>query len=242
MLRAYYDCSGQPHDSEFVTLAGVIASESVWDRFCQEWTSVLERYQISEFHMADAMSLKRDFSQANGWSQEKVQKLVWDLWAIVGRFRATDGFRLGTNLVGSSCTVTMENYRRAKFENPQLRSPEAICTQYCVSVIPRDIDSDIAYPEISLVFDQNEDFRHPIYRNWQRYRGKREAGWPRQVKAIDEASSSNTPPLQAADLLAWTMNKHHRNPSFWKIVSVILLEHFSKTYDYEAIMTQFPNE
>jgi hypothetical protein len=29
MLRAYYDCSGQPHDFEFVTLAGVIASESV---------------------------------------------------------------------------------------------------------------------------------------------------------------------------------------------------------------------
>jgi hypothetical protein len=135
----------------------------------------------------------------------------------------------------------MEDYRRAKFENPQLRSPEAICTQYCVSVIPRDIDSDIAHPEISLVFDQNEDFRHPIYRNWQRFRNRWDAGWPRQVKTIDQASSSNTPPLQAADLLAWTMNKHQRKPSFWKMASILLLEHFSKTYDYEAIMTQFPN-
>ena len=241
MLRAYYDCSGQPHDSEFVTLAGVIASESVWERFCPQWTSVLERYQISEFHMTDAMSLKKDFSPANGWSQEKAQKLVWDLLAIVGYFRATDGFRLGSNLVGSSCTVKMEDYWKAKSANHLLRSPEAICTQYCVSIVPRDIDSDIAHPEISLVFDQNEDFKHSIYRNWQRYRNKWGAGWPRQVKAIDDANSSNTPPLQVADLLAWTMNTNRYNMSFWKRATFIALEHYSVTYDCETIKSKFPN-
>ena len=241
MLTGYYDCSGQSHDSKFVTLAGVIASDSVWHTFNHEWRTVLQRYQLSEFHMTDATSLKRAFSPEFGWSQGKVREVLWDLWAIFGRFRATDRFRFGTNLIGSYCTIPMEDYRKAKAENPYLRSPEAICTQFCVGVIPRDIDSDITHPEISLVFDQNEHFRHPIYRNWERFRNKRGAGWPKQIKMIEKASSSNTPPLQAADLLAWTMNTNRPEYAYGKVAAMLMLEHYSKKYDYETIKMRFQN-
>lgn len=239
MLTGYYDGSGQSHDSKFVTLAGVIASASVWHSFNRQWRAVLQRYQLSEFHMTDAISLKKAFSPTFGWSHEKVQELIWELWAVFGRFRATDQFRLGTNLVGSSCTISMEDYRKAKAELRHLRSPEAICTQFCVGVTPRDIDSDIEHPEISLIFDQNENFRHPIYRNWQQCRSKRWAGWPRQIKMIEKASSSDTPPLQAADLLAWTMNTNRPEYAYGKVAAVLMIEHYNKKYDYETIKAQF---
>ena len=57
MLRGYYDGSGKSNDSEFLTLTGVIASESVWERFDKSWRAILEKYQVSDFHTSEAMSL-----------------------------------------------------------------------------------------------------------------------------------------------------------------------------------------
>lgn len=135
----------------------------------------------------------------------------------------------------------MEDYRKAKRDNPNLRSPEAMCTQFCVNIVPRDLDSKTAHPEMALAFDQNERFLHTIDRIWRPLRNRRECGWPRQIKEITSVSSTMRP-LQAVDLLAWTMNKHHRNLSFWSSVTFLALEHYTKTYDYATIMEQFSND
>src|SRR5947208_14341791 len=78
MLRGYFDGSGKIEDSEYVTLTGLIASESVWERFERSWAEVLQKYRISDFHMSEAISLNDRFSRENGWDRKKVNELIND--------------------------------------------------------------------------------------------------------------------------------------------------------------------
>ena len=87
MLRGYYDGSGKPEDSEVVTLTGVVASESVWERFEPEWHEALTRHGASVLHMKEAMALKGLFSSEDGWTDKKVDALLIDLWCVIGKFR-----------------------------------------------------------------------------------------------------------------------------------------------------------
>ncbi|TMA84398.1 MAG: DUF3800 domain-containing protein [Deltaproteobacteria bacterium] len=244
MLPGYYDGSGKSNDSEFLTLTGVIASESVWERFDKSWRAILEKYQVSDFHTSEAMSLSGRFSGGNGWSRPKVFELMKDLWNVIGKYRWTDNFSLNSNLYGRSCTVIMQDYHRAKSANPKLREPEAICTRYCFNGLPVDLDSNLEHPEIFLVFDRGEPFLKTLYRNWIKGRNRPNAGWPKQIKGIEFGSASNLCPLQAADLIAWTMGKHHKTqPDGYPeaLGANVMIAHHIMTYDYESLTKDFPN-
>jgi hypothetical protein len=245
MLRGYLDGSGKAHDSEFLTLTGVFASENVWDRFEKSWREILAKHRISDFHMSEAMSLRGRFSEENGWSRPKVNELVKDLWNVIGKHRWTDKFSLNSNLYARSCTVKLQDYHQAKSANPKLREPEAICTQFCFNGLPPDLDGDLEkHPEVILVFDQGELFLKTLYRNWIKGRNLPAAGWPKQIKAMEFGSAAKSCPLQAADLIAWTMGKHHKTlPDGYPYAlgAIIMIAHHVMTYDYESVMRDFPN-
>ena len=242
MLRGFYDASGKSNDSEFVTLTGVFASESVWERFEKSWREILDKYQISDFHTSEAMSLSGRFSPENGWSRTKVHELTKDLWRVIGRYRWTDDNP--SNLYARSCTLIMADYHRGKSANPKLREPEAICTRFCFNGLPIDFDSNLEHPEVSLVFDRGEPFLNTLYRNWVKGRNLPNAGWPKQIKGIEFGSATDLCPLQLADFLAWIMGKHHRmQPDGYPevVATVIAIAHHMMTYDYESIVRDFPN-
>jgi hypothetical protein len=238
MLRGYFDGSGKPHESDYLTLTGLVASESVWERFECSWSDVLRKYQIPAFHMTDAMSLKKRFSPQNGWSRGKVAELVKDLWNVIGKYRWTDDVPVNSNLNACSCTVVMSDYRRAKLQRPRLREPEALCTAFCLHGIPFDLDSRLEHPEIILTFDRGEAFRKTVYRGWVKFKKLTNAGWPKQFKKIEAGSAADKCPIQAADLVAWTLNKHHKTPDGYPetVGLVIMLSHQMKVFDYETIM------
>jgi hypothetical protein len=240
MLLGYFDGSGKSEVSEYLTLTGLIASESVWDRFERSWNEILQKYHISVFHMSEAMSLNNRFSVRNGWNREKVRAVVNDLWNVFGRYLWTKDLSLKSNLYARSCTVVMRDYRRAKSENPRLREPEALCTGFCCHRLPFDLDSNLEHPEIALVFDRGEPFLNTIYRGWVKYKHRPDAGWPKQIKEIRFAEANQCPLIQAADLVAWTINKYHRRPDGYPdadaFAASIMVSHETKTFDYDAIM------
>ena len=248
MLRGYYDGSGKKEDSRYLTLTGVVASESVWEAFEKRWTQVLVKHNVGCFHMTDAMTLRRDFSPTNGWDDDKVDKLIRDLFNVLGEFRANPDNL--SNLVVLSCTIDMHDYRRADDENKVRLEPEAICVNFCFQ-LPRDIDEpDRQYPEIVLVFDMNECFQRMITRVWQDVKSHNEAGWPKQVRDIVSRArelistgSSNNCPMQAADMIAWIMNNLQINPertAAWNIAMVAMIEHHFTAYDYTKLIEEYP--
>ena len=238
MLHGYLDGSGKSNESEYLTLTGLFASESVWRRFECSWGEVLQKHQISEFHTSEAISLKRRFSPENGWNRLKVGELVKDLWNVLGQYRWTEDLSLGSNLNARSCTVVMADYRRAKAERPKLREPEALCTGFCFHRLPIDLDSQLEHPEVILVFDRGEPFLDTVNRGWNRYKNLPDAGWPKQIKEIKFGRAANLCPMQAADLVAWTINKHVRTPDGYPgaLGAIIMISHQVMIYDYETIM------
>lgn len=118
MLRGYYDGSGTTADSPCLTLTGLVASESVWERFEDAWAAVLMKHDISYFHMTDAMALRGQFS--SGWTDEKVHALILKLLQVLGRFRAISGSS-ESNLIARSCTIVVDDYRRASHTFPSKR-------------------------------------------------------------------------------------------------------------------------
>jgi hypothetical protein len=132
----------------------------------------------------------------------------------------------------------MADYHRAKAEIPNLREAEALCTGYCVHRFPFDLDSELEHPEIVLVFDVNEPFLNTVNRGWLKYKKRPTAGWPKQIKDIVSLGAANLCPMQAADLIAWTINKHHKTPNGYPEAfgAFLMVSHDAKLFDYETIL------
>ena len=71
----YFDSSGDTSDFslKYLTLSGFVSHESVWRSFELKWQAILDKYNISSFHMTDACSGKGLF---RNWKKEKIKKLL----------------------------------------------------------------------------------------------------------------------------------------------------------------------
>lgn len=233
-IEATSESKGDKKYQKVLTLSGFAATETVWCRFEPDWKRVLDKYNISSFHMTDAMRSKGIFK---GWDKAKVNSLVKDLFNIIGKYRSEE-------LMARSCSVLLEEYDEAKRDIPNLRPAEAICVDFCIGGlwIP---SADINSPEpcISLYFDKNEPFLHQINRVWVNARSRSKTkGWPKQVKRIESAGSKTTVALQAADMYALIVNRFHRGysqPEFHYVISHLMASHYTEIYDYQRIKAKY---
>lgn len=235
VLQAYFDGSGQnkPGD-KMLTLGGIVASGSVWTDFEKEWMATLQAHNLREFHMTDAMALRRSFK---GWSNEKVENLLNDLLTVCSKFYSR-------RFYAKSCTVNLEEYWKFAKEILVLPTPEEICINACCgSGLPEDEENPGAeFQQVELYFDIHEDFRHKIQEPWERGKRKHAGGWINQVQTIATICAEERPPLQAADLIAWTANayhrKHERAKKLYPIMrSTIIGLHIF--YDYGRLVSEY---
>lgn len=223
-IQAYYDGSGSPaadHRGAVITLAGYVATPEVWAAFESDWRAVLDdasgRPTCSCLHMADAKALQGDFSPELGWTEQGVDVLIG---ALFNRCFSPRGMHVDlTNaLVGAACSVDLEAYARVCQQYPHFseKLPEALCVDHVVGVAIQRLVGDqdrMAWEDlhsrrqsIELFFDRNEPFRHQIQRVWQARRWKHRTKPLKLVHNI-QGSDRHTPPLQAADFLAWHANR-----------------------------------
>ena len=233
MLKAYYDSSGtNDEESKVLTLAGVAASEHTWLQFEADWKRILNSYGEKSFHMSKVMSLPH-----RGWEKEKVRSFINDIFNVIGKLR-TKHFKIYT------CSIILNDYRRAKSDIPGLRPPEAICVNFCVGglqLLPEDLDSP---KSIKLYFDRNEPFLNTINVVWNRAKNKcQTTGWPKQIHSITSVDSISTYPIQAADMFAWMMHRHytHSDKYHWDWYTFLIADHYAKMYDYDRIKNDYPS-
>src|SRR5947208_1882062 len=53
MLAAYFDESGTHSESPIVAVAGFLAPQERWIEYEAKWSRLLEKWGLSDFHMAD---------------------------------------------------------------------------------------------------------------------------------------------------------------------------------------------
>ncbi|MDO8750412.1 MAG: DUF3800 domain-containing protein [Dehalococcoidia bacterium] len=206
-IKAYCDCSGKSDDprSEYLTLAGCIATPEAWYAFEKRWGEALIRNHCDYLHMKEANALQGAFSVANGWTAIRVSDLLSDL--------ASSCFPTET-IVSANCTVNLPDYRRAVEIYPQLRNyrPEQFCVTHVVNVAASMLPTDNSRPfgkdgTAELFFDKNESFMKHVYKEWKRRGAKRDVNWG-LISSVGAVDSKTVYGLQAADFLAWNINRY----------------------------------
>lgn len=205
-LQAYYDGSGKSGGSRFITLAGIAAPEELWPHFNAQWAEVLARHQLIWWHTSAAMNGSPQRAKfvkpawRNGWNKAKATAARIELFNVILSFHWEEwknAFQIRT------CTVNMEDYRTARSDNRWLRPPEAICVNTCVGLLKLHR----ADAPLRLCFDRNEEFMKQIEQVWTKDRKKPNVRWAHQIKEITPGTSETTVGLQAADLVAWEVNR-----------------------------------
>lgn len=150
-----------------------------------------------------------------GWTPQQVEKLIRDLLnqclMPLGREAGDEG------LYAAYCTIEREDYERACEDLPELRGKgfAAICAEFVTCVALRLLPQDPAKPEghrlgrVELTFDRGEAFQPAIEAAWQRVKDRPEGrrGPLSLVSKISSADWRDVPGLQAADDLAWHVNR-----------------------------------
>lgn len=182
-----------------------------------EWRAVLNEHPLKPryIHMKELCSLRGEFDRDKGWTQEASFGLLNQMLMFL-QVLDKQGFQM------YYCTIDLEARRKLIAEGYTIPSGVDICNQYCSETVIKahlkktlDINPGAREAEeLIFVFDNGEEFFHPFYKKWEREvkRFRKEKGWnPWGVISAVRTTSQmkHVPGLQAADVLAWCVNREH---------------------------------
>jgi hypothetical protein len=211
-MKCYLDGSqGQDETkAEWLTLAGYSAVDSFWSDFDTKWRRMREeRKPIAAYiHMIDLLSRKDPFEWGvYGWNKEKIDQLIID---------AVDVLQQMDKSTSSSfiCTVDLAAHAKLVKEGCDIPTPSAVCVRVVVPMaLAWNAKINPTNPEpVHLLFDRGEKFMSAFKREWLDKRttpGNVPASitvW-NMIANIEEVDQAFAPPVQAADMLAWSRTR-----------------------------------
>ncbi|HWG37243.1 MAG TPA: DUF3800 domain-containing protein [Terriglobales bacterium] len=214
--RAYFDGSGTSSsetDEPRLTLGGLASDDSVWSSFDDDWNRILlSREPPAPFlHMRLAMHLRGPFRSASGWTGGKVDALLNDLAVYLSRLDKSR-FRIFWAAVDRAA------YRRLRAEGYDLPHAVDLCNRACPEAVLAWYVTKfpgVITPDVHFYFDVNEAFKGRFERKWQAEKKSARRGGDRGIfwsliKTVDTASHEDSPGIQAADLVAWAVNRQEQ--------------------------------
>jgi hypothetical protein len=211
VLQAFFDDSGNEPTSPIFVLAGLVTTHERWARFSEEWRAVLDGPpRLDYFKMAEAESLRKQFSIENGWNKESRDDLVLRLAGIV--FKHVIG--------GIHASISHESFDRwiRSIKNPTRNTTQDhpyFALFHAVVQITSflQIRSFQNHP-CDLIFDEQGSLGLDAIHYWENLR--RIEAPNKDVADVMAGYSGNPPnfrnekeflPLQAADLYAWQLRR-----------------------------------
>jgi hypothetical protein len=208
-MKCYFDGSNTTDENgdQWAILAGFSGQDGEWAAFEKQWSEMLRaRYPIAPYiHMSQILAREDPFERVAGWTDDKILQLVSDALDIV------DGMTKRT--FGSiCCRVNLSARNRIVSEGKSVHEPMSLCGMMCGAIGMARVAHR---PQLSFFFfDRGEEFVQPFKREWLLNRtppGKisidpNKAVWD-LIGNIQETDMQNNPPLQAADMIAWAINR-----------------------------------
>ena len=205
----YFDASGT-HDnrdsrgrpSPSVSVAGYMATPKQWKQFDKDWKQRLDKDNLPYFHMTEFVAQGGIFKKRDEWPKERRDSLIQDLIKIISN----------NVLYGLGMVVFRADYDQVITIEPQaaivLGSPYAFCAFRCFES-GVDWARRTKYDEsIKYIFESGDEFKHQI-QDTHTFICSQD-----RLREFYKFSSSLTfedgvkvRPLQAADILAWELNK-----------------------------------
>jgi hypothetical protein len=231
VLRMYLDGSGKSEDPSinYLTLGGLFATNSIWDRLQDRWLAALHKHGAPYSHMNEMVQGEGPFLN---WGDDQKIALAKDLLMCLS-------FEDRMSLIGCSLTVDLTGYREL-LERSHIKPAEAVCVDFCMTHM--FAHEEFSKGKAEVIFDMNESFiRHLTY-TWTR--GKKDASsWAAYIASVLPGDMREVVPIQAADLLSWSVNRRYSSNSaeatFWRSLkdrTVLGLTHFHALYSKPELM------
>jgi Protein of unknown function (DUF3800) len=188
-------------------LAGYAAPALVWGEVERQWTQVLTREHLTEFHAAPCAKGRDEFAQM---SQDR-RNVIWREFRAVIASTGMHGFGSIIDLDAyAALTPTWQQKRPKGFTDPYY-----LAFQHQVELIA---SAAIDFPDteqIRFVFDRRkQNQEQKAQRLYSGVQGSRKLRpFARRLGALRFCDSEARPGLQAADMLAYEIRRH-----FWEVV------------------------
>lgn len=216
-MRVHLDGSGKKANG-FMALAAFAGNDDIWKKFDDDWAEILSSHvpKAKYVHMNEIARQIKGFDWKDGWTLQNSFALVNKCLMYMSHL---DKAKFGMFY----CGIDLDAWRKLKPEFPDLIDPIAICNRYC-SEIPltlhllkyenelKDHDTIDVEP-VHYFFDREEEFKRSFEDKWNEEKNRTEAlgvkGWWDCVDEVAAVEMKKVPGVQAADILAWAVNKEN---------------------------------
>jgi len=210
-LRAYLDSSGKL-ENDYITLAAFAASDEMWGKFETDWKAILDDHspKAKYVHMREIAHQIKGFDRKLGWTDENAfglanKCLVYMSHLDKKRFRMF------------YCAVDLKAWHKLRAETYPLPNPIDMCNEFCsrgvllwyISKYPEVVN--LQTDTVKYFFDKGEPFKQAFEDEWNREtkRSEDRGVWSvfNLIEQITPVEMRKVPGVQAADILAWAVNR-----------------------------------
>jgi hypothetical protein len=239
-FKGFFD-GGNEADSrkyKIVTLAGFSGSGAQWDHFTEQWNRVLAAHQARFLHTTDALALEGHFKREKGWTEAGVEAFIGDCVSVIERSTTTrrgDIFSF-KGLRPVTVSVVLGDFMRALRKFPKLGSAEHLCAIHAVARCTA-WGRFTGYSKFRFYFDQGERFCGHIRDRMENKKARRAAPEIRNIICAAEVNMREAPALQAADVLAWSVNRKYEEGRVrygWQ-KRLLALDRDADVFDYSRL-------
>jgi hypothetical protein len=223
-LWGYFDDSGDPNNSNqsCVTIAGYVTTKKGWDWFGRSWSQVMCHYDVPYLHMKEM------------WNRDGVYRHIKADPAKEADFLSDCIRTIHTTVeFSTSATIRLADLKRFNHETGLEISALSLALYGCLIEIRKKYPTE----EIEIVIDR---ITKPtlvidtarLYAATDTYANL--AIQSLNIKSLsDGLTFRNTPPIQAADFLAWETNRNCEERKTWNPTEVERAHpaRFRRSYD-----------
>lgn len=194
-VKAYFDSSGKSIDpnSQYVTLASVKGDEPKCDRFESAWHDLLQKFPGLPTERASGLP----YVHTADLIREPPPNL--DVRSLLsGCLDCIQSSKLSI----TSSSVPLENWVRHPSVR-KLRIAEWLCLDWHLATMLLSVGEQEI---VQLYFDRDEDYIRLVQLAWDSERHRNARSWLARVSVITPVASNITPEIQAADIVAWSLN------------------------------------
>ena len=239
-FKSYFDGGNQADSTQYkvLSLAAISGTSIHWADFERRWKKVLENHGAPWLHTTDAVSLQGPFKE---WDAGRVNAFISDCVTVMERCAAV---RLGRKIVHSALrpvtiSVVLRDFKRALQKIPLLGCPEHLCAIQAAACC-LTYGKWLEYDKYQFFFDQNEPFYGHIKDRTCNRKSKRSSPtW--NVVHLGESNMRDVPALQAADVLAWSVNHQSGVMREWQ-QRLLAIDRDQQWLDYASLVKAKPED
>lgn len=211
VLNAYIDDSGSHSDSATFVLAGYVATTNNWANFSAEFDILRQKAPGFEYlRAAEAMHMRGQFAESRGWSRSHRDKRIEEFAYLISKHVS---LQISIELNRNDFENTIKNLPVMNGDRTQANDHPYLFLWYrmMAEYLLHGAEHGLCEP-CSFIFDEQLGYTERAHQLWlgmkdliqrSRLQSAKEMLGPPPAFMDDKT----VPPLQAADLYAWSLRR-----------------------------------